>query len=141
MSGSLFLDTAPDTIRTEQPKRKRRSSSASASLEALAMGPLGDAHVIVRKAVVIVSAATGIPQELIEGHNREPNVAMARHVACWLARKEGFSYPQIGREIRRDHATVISSVRNVEEAMATSERANAWVSRLQEVLREELAAE
>lgn len=57
----------------------------------------------------------GVTVEAILTGTRRPRVVSARHVACWLLRDTGRSFPDVGRTMRRDHSTVIYAVRKVEE--------------------------
>lgn len=45
--------------------------------------------------------------------DRHAHIAQARQVAAWLLRERGFSYPAIGRELNKDHTTIMASVRKV----------------------------
>ena len=55
------------------------------------------------------------------GKSRTQNIAMARHVACYLARElTEMSLPAIGKSFGgRDHSTVINSIRVIEEKLQT----------------------
>lgn len=65
---------------------------------------------------VIVTTAKHyeIPPEDIVGPGRKAKATEARHVACWLLRDAGRTYPEIGRRIKRDHTTAINAVRRVD---------------------------
>ena len=53
----------------------------------------------------------------ITGVRRTERLARARHVAMWLMRRAGQTYPQIGRRLNRDHSTVWTGVRRIEAEM------------------------
>lgn len=59
----------------------------------------------------------GITTEELLGRDRSKSFCEARSIAMWLVRRRfGLSYPELGREFKRDHTTCISSVRRVERA-------------------------
>lgn len=49
----------------------------------------------------------------ILGQSRKHEILKARHVACYAAHLMGHSHSHIGREIGRDHSTVMSAVAKV----------------------------
>lgn len=52
------------------------------------------------------------PNDLL-GDDRHQTVALARHVAMYLFRLERLSYPEIGREMNRDHTSVMSGAKRI----------------------------
>jgi chromosomal replication initiation ATPase DnaA len=58
------------------------------------------------------------PEDLDGATRGDVDVVRARHVAAWLLREAGRSYPEIGKALGRDHTTAINSVRRVEETPA-----------------------
>jgi chromosomal replication initiator protein len=66
----------------------------------------------------IVDAAAqefGVRAEELLARNRRPEVARARQVAMYLAHELGReSSAEIGRELRRDHSTVLHAIKRVE---------------------------
>ena len=42
------------------------------------------------------------------------DIFKARAVLCWLLRRHGFSYPQIGMFLKRDHTTIINAVKRAQ---------------------------
>lgn len=53
----------------------------------------------------------GFPLDVLRGECRKRPIVRCR---CWIARRarlEGFSFPQIGRALNRDHTSVIHLVR------------------------------
>lgn len=65
----------------------------------------------VAKIVDAVSEQTGIPARLILSPRRDAHIVRARQIVMFEARQAGLSYPLIGREMGRDHTTVIDGVR------------------------------
>lgn len=59
-----------------------------------------------------VSRLTGIPASEIMGPRRSADVCRARELVCYVARRNGMSYPQIGRALKRDHSTIIHAISN-----------------------------
>lgn len=51
--------------------------------------------------------------EVIDGSRRTSHVD-ARHVAMWLMRDSGRTYPEIGRQLGMDHTSAIHGVRRIE---------------------------
>jgi chromosomal replication initiation ATPase DnaA len=50
---------------------------------------------------------------MLIGRDRHQTVSLARHVAAYLFRCDGLSYPEIGREMGRDHTSAMSSVKRI----------------------------
>ena len=59
-----------------------------------------------------VSAETGLPVKEIMGKRRTAPVAAARAAVMFEARQLGFSYPLIGRLVKRDHTTAVHAVKS-----------------------------
>jgi len=66
------------------------------------------------------------------GRDRSRTIALARHVAMYLARKRlEYSFPEIGRAFgRRDHTTVLSAVRRIERLADTRESIRGMLQQL-----------
>lgn len=58
-----------------------------------------------------VERETGIDQRFIKSTSRNKDIVRARAMFCEIARSRGFSYPEIGRAINRDHSTVMYLVK------------------------------
>lgn len=56
------------------------------------------------------------------GHSRTNGLAIARHIYFWLLYQSGYTYPEIGRLNGRTHATVLRSVRLVDDALNVVDR-------------------
>lgn len=57
------------------------------------------------------------PIDIVD-HCRLAQVCRARNAFCWELRKLGFSYPEIGILINRDHTSVMHAVRMHEKRIA-----------------------
>jgi len=68
--------------------------------------------------------------------DRHKSVAFARHVAMYLCRQRlGSSYPELGRAFgNRDHTTVISAVRRVEQLRQRDPQVNAQLAAIEQRL-------
>lgn len=51
----------------------------------------------------------------ITGPGRSHDIVDARHVAAWLLRESGWSFPQIGEAMGKDHTTVMHGVKRVDK--------------------------
>lgn len=58
-----------------------------------------------------VAEHTGIPQDAIMGASRSYAVCLARDLACYIAKRDGHSYPEIGRVMNRDHSTIMDAAK------------------------------
>jgi len=107
MSGvSAFVDTAPDT-QQEAQGRIRRPGTIGLQLS----GPAAP----VAQALATVARRFGMTVADLTGQDRHKTVARARHVAAWVLRQHGLSYPEMGRALGdRDHSTMMHSVRVVQ---------------------------
>jgi hypothetical protein len=73
-----------------------------------------------REALQAVSTRTCVPIADILGRNRRPPIAAARHEAVWRVRlATGWSLPRLGRFFKRDHTTVLHSLRKMEKRSAS----------------------
>ncbi len=68
-------------------------------------------------AAIVIATANyfGVKASGILSSSRYATTADARHVAMWLCRSFGASYPEIGIAFGRDHSTVMSGVRKVDD--------------------------
>ena len=74
-----------------------------------------------------IGAAVGVHHRDILGLSRLPLHVEARALVVRALRKQGLSYPRIGRRIGRDHSTVIFLDRNVEAYAARNPKVAAWL--------------
>ena len=112
---SAFVDTAPDTASqatTERPKRVHTCMQVGHSM----LKVLPDYY------LVTVAERCAVTVSDLVGSRRVAEVAMARHLVCWLMRLDGYSTCSIGRKLGgRDHTTVLNSLRRVQDAIDTGE--------------------
>ena len=81
-----------------------------------------------------VSNALGISVEEIKGRRRTREIAAARHAVTYLLKKlTDLSLIDIGRALDRDHATVINSLKKMEQEMEENE---AFAGQMKELMRE-----
>lgn len=58
-----------------------------------------------------VSDATGVPVHMILSNDMRREITQARQLAYFVAHTHGFSLPEIGKAMNRDHTTVLSGIR------------------------------
>ena len=77
----------------------------------------------IKKIITVVSEYYGLTKQQILSKNRAANIARARHIIIYLARKYlDLSYSKIGEEVgKRDHSTVMNSCYIVEKNMKSNE--------------------
>jgi chromosomal replication initiator protein len=68
----------------------------------------------IAETIEAVSKRFGFTADELRFGGREASLANARHIAAWLLRERGLSYPEIGRALSKDHSTMIHAVRKVE---------------------------
>jgi chromosomal replication initiation ATPase DnaA len=69
-----------------------------------------------------------VPIADILGRDRRPLIAAARHEAIWRVRRvTGWSLPRLGRFFKRDHTTVLHSVREMEKRSAHDPELRAYM--------------
>ncbi len=83
-----------------------------------------------------VSKKYGIPVEDIRGTKRTREIANARHISIYLIRKlTNLSLPQIGKMLKRDHATVMSSLKVIEKQLGANTQVDSDVNELLKEIR------
>ena len=84
-----------------------------------------------REALQAVSTRTRVPIADILGRDRRPPIAAARHEAIWRVRlATGWSLPRLGRFFKRDHTTVLHSIREMEKRSARDPELLAYMTAL-----------
>ena len=84
-----------------------------------------------REALRAVSTRTCVPIADILGRNRRPPIAAARHEAVWRVRlATGWSLPRLGRFFKRDHTTVLHSIREMSKRSARDPELRAYMTAL-----------
>lgn len=72
-------------------------------------------NITVDRIINVVSKYYGIPSEEIKGKKRTNDIAMARNISIYIMREvTELSLPNIGKMMNRDHTTILSSYRSVE---------------------------
>lgn len=71
-------------------------------------------RVTVRSIAQEVATAENFPVDRVLGKDRSHEACRVREKVCFIARERGFSFPQIGRTLGRNHTTIINAVRNEE---------------------------
>lgn len=74
-------------------------------------------HLLATGAGPIIYAAAdlyGVSIDQVLSTSEEIHVVRARQAAAWLMHRQGLSYPQIGRALKRHHTTMMHAVRRVE---------------------------
>lgn len=68
--------------------------------------------------VQITAQEFGVPPSAIKSHKKTKYVSMARQVAMYLGWRQRGSFSWVGKQLKRDHTTVLHSVRKVTAMMA-----------------------
>lgn len=100
---SAFLETSPEP--KSEPRRARPK-------------PLGLrlCAVPVERRIAQAARLLGVAPRQIVGVGRRKTVAGARHVAAWLLRQDGWSFPEIGTHLGgRDHTTIMNSCARIDD--------------------------
>jgi chromosomal replication initiation ATPase DnaA len=62
----------------------------------------------------------GIVDAVLNDNQKSKTISEARHVAVWFMRRfMKMSYPELGREIARDHSSVISAIHRIDRQIQT----------------------
>ena len=84
-----------------------------------------------QQALQAVSTRTLVPIADILGRNRRPPIAAARYEAVWRVRlATGWSLPRLGRFFKRDHTTVLHSIREMNKRSARAPELRAYMTAL-----------
>ena len=90
--------------------------------------------VTIDKIFQTVSSALGVSVEEIKGRRRTREIAAARHAVTYLLKKlTDLSLIDIGRALDRDHATVINSIKKMEQEIESNA---AFAGQVKELMRE-----
>ena len=88
--------------------------------------------------IKVLSATTvvfGVSERVLVDRDRHKTVHLARMACCLVLRRHGFSYPEIGRTLMRDHTTIMNSVRMAEKTEQTDEQFRSQVQLVERLLR------
>ena len=78
----------------------------------------------------------GVTVDDIKGTKRNKEIAYARHVAIYLMRKlTDMSLPQIGRILKRDHTTILSSLKTIEKEIGSNSVTDIEIGELQKEIK------
>lgn len=81
-----------------------------------------DPHVNTEYILSIVANYFGLTPDEILSAKRTQEIAYARHIAMYLLREFAhLSLPKIGKELGRNHATIINGINNIKASMAANE--------------------
>lgn len=78
------------------------------------------AHIRAGSIIQRAAALMDIDEVDITSDDREPLLCEIRWAIMQVMRDEGFSYPQIGRALLRDHGTVVHGVKRSKALMGCS---------------------
>ena len=79
----------------------------------------------------VVAENYGVAVDDIKSQKRNANIAMARHMCIYLVRQNtNLSLEDIGKKFDRDHSTIISSIRRIEEEKENSPAVAALIDEL-----------
>lgn len=76
-----------------------------------------------RPLIKSVAERNGVSIEAITGPGAYQSIVRVRDEVCWVLRRSGFSYPEIGIAVNRDHTSVMAAVRRFEARLAGAEAA------------------
>lgn len=86
----------------------------------------------------VIEAATtifGVNLSALLGKDRHQCINRARMGCVLVLRRHGFSFPEIGRALKRDHTSAMSSLARATELERTSEQFQAQVQLVEEIIR------
>jgi chromosomal replication initiator protein len=87
----------------------------------------------------LVAEYYDVSRDGLIGNRRKEKLVMARHMAMYLARVTlGLSYPDVGREFRRDHTTVIHAVRKMARYIREDESVRADMEEIRKSMSDDL---
>ncbi len=91
----------------------------------------GAGAITVERILDKVSKKFGIEVEEITGTRRNKEIAYARHISIYIIKKlTNLNYTQIGKVMKRDHATIMSSLRTVEKQLGANTQTDSDVNEL-----------
>lgn len=108
--GALRSTTTPARRKHRRTKQRRPRDVAVAEALAAIVATRTAAQRDLARIARQLSASVA---ELI-GRSRFHSIASKRHIAAWALRQAGYSFPTIGLVLRREHSTIIHSVRMVD---------------------------
>ena len=127
---ALFLAVAALAAeRARECESRKRADEVPRRVEAETPGSKA------RAALRAVSQRTGVPVDAILGRKRLSAIVAARHEAVWRVREvTKWSLPRVGQFFAgRDHATVLHSVRHMEDRAAQDPELRAYMASVKQV--------
>ena len=101
------------------------------------LGGAEPVSVTVDKIFAAVEKKYNVKKAELSGKSRVKEIANARHIAIYLIRNiTEMSLPNIGKLFNRDHATVMSSIDNVESRIGSSSQFEAEINELVKEIKE-----
>lgn len=86
--------------------------------------------------LVVVGEHFNLSRPILIGDQRAPNIVRPRHIAYYLMRMAGYSFPNIGKACgNRDHTTILSGAGKIELQVAIDLNLKGQIETLQEKLR------
>ena len=94
---------------------------------------------IAREVIKAVAIEGNVTVKQIRAKKRTEPIANARHLCCWiLVKMFGGGLAEVGVYMKRDHTTVLNSVRRIDEALGmndtTSLRLGKQIDKIMEVV-------
>jgi len=86
------------------------------------------------KLVAIVSKVTDVSIEVLESKDRHKHIARARFAVYFTMREQGFSFPVIGRCLKRDHTTAYAGFKKARQLVYTNSQFNLLVETIQRTI-------
>lgn len=124
---SAFVDTSQETELAHVVNLAKRLPGPSVLSVQLASRHTS------QSVLAAVSWRLGVAKVDLVGKSRLSHIVNARHVAMWMMRRAGMSYPAIGLSMGgRDHTTVMSAVRKVEAEREASAEVCDMLDRLED---------
>jgi hypothetical protein len=82
----------------------------------------------------VISRVTDVSVDVLVSKNRFMHIARARHAVYYVMRDQGYSYPVIGKCLKRDHTTVMAGFKKARELVYTNAQFNLIIQTIQRSL-------
>lgn len=92
-------------------------------------------RVVPSKILVAITIAFGVTEVALTNHDRHKTVHLARMGAYLALRRHGFSYPEIGKELSRDHTTAMYCVKRAEALEMADEQFRGQLELVEQIIR------
>lgn len=77
----------------------------------------------------------GVEVKVLLSKDRHQTINLARMACALVLRRHGFSYPEIGRKLKRDHTSMINSVDRAKQQEQRDQQFRAQVCLIEELIR------